>query len=176
MKKLHPLLLLLLLSGCLYKVPLKGNYPGKPVYGYSERPVDEVWNRLIDVVTDEGFDIKFIDKSSGLVFSDDLSLKYHPSTGFEAYTVEDKKGQLLNPHAYVVTERLNTSDPRMFVPGVATTKWSVVLREASGGRTAIKIALSDIKVYDIELKSVAGRRYQAHSLQNFENWLFNEIK
>ena len=166
MKTLHFLLLLLLLSGCSYfKVPLQHEYPSKPLYGYSDKSVEEVWKRLINVITDEGLDLKFIDKTSGFVLSDDLSI-------VDQVTIEDKNGKIINPGAFVVSEK-NNLDYRLFIPDHATAKWSVVIREAEGGRTAIKIALSAIHVKDNPPKVLL---YKAHSLGNFENWLFEEIK
>lgn len=167
-------LYLFCLTNCVRHVPLHGKYPQGPVYGESEKSPEMVWQKLIDVVTDNGLDLKFIDKSSGFVMSDELSF-------YREQTVENTKGKLVNPEAYIVTSRTDAIQPEFFRISKLTAKWSVVLRPSAKGGTQIKAVLSNIEAKDelVAAKTASSKsatRYEARSLLNFEKWLIDALK
>jgi hypothetical protein len=174
MKNVNYLLLLICVTGCVRHVPLHGKYPVGPVYGQTEKSVDIVWNKLIDLITDEGLDLKFIDKSSGLAMSDELSF-------YTTQTTENKKGKPVKPDAYIITSRTDGVLPELFRVSQLSAKWSVVLRPLATGGTEIKAALANIEAKDdvIANRHTGGKvttRFQAYSLQNFEKWLIEKLK
>ena len=54
----------------------------------------EIWSNIIDFFSQRGFSIKTIDKSSGIIVTDDYSL-------LSSYTYE-KNGKIENANAYVI--------------------------------------------------------------------------
>lgn len=136
--------------------------------------METVWQRLIDVVTNEGLDLKFIDNHSGFVMSDELSFYKHQTT-------ENTKGKLVKPDAYIVTSRTTAVLPEQFRISRLTAKWSVVLRPLDNGGTEIKAVMSGIEAKDeVPVARAAGSKittqYEAYSLQNFEKWLIDALK
>lgn len=94
--------------------------------------------KLINLITDEGLDLKFIDKASGLAMSDELSF-------YTTQTTENKKGKLVNPHTYIVTSRTDGVLPELFRVNKLSAKWSVVLRPLATGGTEIEAVLANIE-------------------------------
>ncbi|RFS17356.1 hypothetical protein [Emticicia sp. C21] len=92
MKKM---LTLLFLSYALFSctgpksIPIKGAYLEKPFTVYSEKSVEDVWSKVIDIFATSGITIKIIDKSSGLIVTDDYSF-------LKSYTFETTGGNFKN--------------------------------------------------------------------------------
>ena len=98
--------------------------------------------------------IKIIDKSSGLIVSEKTKL---------SWTREDKKGNLINPGAFVVVQSYNTM--AQAVLSYVTGDWNVRIKPLENGKTSINVNLVNIKAtntgaklyglyeYDIPAKS-----------------------
>ena len=88
-----------LFSSCLsYKViPLKGTYSDGNFEGYSDKRKDIVWDNIINFFAKSGISIRIIDRSSGLITSEESSIEF---------TRENTKGELLKKDAWVVIYKL----------------------------------------------------------------------
>lgn len=131
------LLILIIFSACEVKtIPLKGNYPKKPLELTAEKPFQQVWDKLIDLFAQKGIGIKIIDKSSGLIVAQNATLPV---------THEDGKGRLVNPEAWVVSSQIY--DPgarRYFYPETASVEWNVRIKDLQNGSTSINVNITNI--------------------------------
>ncbi len=168
------LILAVCASGCIKHVPLQGNYPQGPVIGQTDQKVDVVWQKLINVVSEKGLNVKVVDKNSGFIMSDDLSFQHK-------LTTESKSGKLVNPEAFLVTSRLNVVKSERFELKKVTGQWSVILSPTANGGTEIKAMMAGMEAKD-EMPAnqrIAGqsvKKYEVYSLQNFEKWLIASLK
>ena len=160
----------LFLSSCSLKYyPLKGSYPTPPIVDYSDKSVDAVWSNIIDLFSQRGISIKIIDKSSGLIISSQSEI---------LSTYENKKGEPINPNAYVVVERNNMEEqearkaPLYPVLG----EWNIRIK-ADNGRTSINVNIVNISS---ERQGGYGRTEKfdphAHTTGVFEKLIFEKIK
>lgn len=138
MKKLLTIIIVSSLASCSIKVvPLKGAYPETPIVYTSNRPVSEVWDRLVDFFAQTGYSIKIIDKSSGLIVANRTLL---PAT------YEDAKGRIIYDTAYVVLTHYKGQEEYtrgLKYPGKVTGDWNVRIK-ADGDKTSININLVNI--------------------------------
>ena len=91
---MKPLLLIsiaALLFGCVsYKtVPLKNTYTNGNFEAASENTKEKVWDNIIDFFSKNGLSIRIIDRSSGLIVSNETAL---------TWTYETKEGVSASPH------------------------------------------------------------------------------
>lgn len=135
------LLALIVFQSCLSKIiPIKGNYPQTPMIFNSDKSFDEVWDKLIDVFAQKGLSIRIIDRSSGLIVSNNSEL---------SVTVEDKKGVAINQKAFIVVPLVKNSatttldpingysfDKKGFkVPNSVYGDWNVRVKKSGTGST-----------------------------------------
>ena len=73
-------------------------YPEAVYTCSTNSPMEKVWSDAIDLFAKRGYSIKIIDKSSGLLNSSPISMMDH-------YTYENRKGELRDSSAYIVTSR-----------------------------------------------------------------------
>jgi hypothetical protein len=127
----------LLVSGCMPKViPLKGSYPDTPIIQYSDNNVDKVWDHTIDFFAQKGLSIKIIDKSSGLIISDETAL---------TWTFEDKKGNLIKTNRWVAVPRtVYSGSDNPITPTSVIGEWNVRIK-SDGSRTSINVNLVNIQ-------------------------------
>lgn len=134
MKKLFTFLCVSFLISCSPKsVPLKGKYSDVPFTIKSDKPFDAVWSNVIDLFSSRGYSIKVIDKSSGLIVSEKVSLPF---------TVENISGKLLDKDAYVVLEILNVGG-LTYRPRSATGEFNVRIKTVDG-KTSIGVNITNI--------------------------------
>ncbi|HTI12517.1 MAG TPA: hypothetical protein VL832_28285 [Puia sp.] len=153
MKKIAPFLFasLFMLSCSVQFVAPKGNYPKPPIAYHSNKPVDKVWDNLIDVFAQNGLSIKIIDKSSGLIVSERKSL---------SFTVEDKKGKIKNPSAFVIMPRITYEGfDDAILPYHVYGEWNVRIK-AEGQGTLININLLNFNADYGDPKSENSLYYQ----------------
>jgi len=169
----------LFLSSCsvVFTAP-KGNYPKPPISFRSEKPIEKVWDNLIDVFAQKGLSIKIIDKSSGLIVSERKSL---------SFTVEDKNGKIQNASAFVVMPRMtNQGFNAPIMPYNVYGEWNVRIKPDGNG-TSININLLNFSADYGDPKSETALYYQKFkwkyhgSLDGqttgvFENYLAAAIK
>ena len=133
----------LLLTGCATVgptkvIPLKGRYLEGPMIETTNKPFDEVWNNLIDVLATEGFPIKLLDKENGLVVSERTSLR-------SDYTFEDKEGKLENYNAYLVFPTISNGGFTRVYPSGITGVANIRIRDMGNGKTKINPNLTSIQ-------------------------------
>ncbi|HMT74164.1 MAG TPA: hypothetical protein PKA77_08855 [Chitinophagaceae bacterium] len=145
MKKLSLILTFasVILSSCAsYKVvPFKGTYLEPPFKFTSTKTYQQVWDNLIDLFAQKGLSIKLIDKSSGLLISNEIVIKH---------TVETKTGSLVNSDAYIVVPLLYNKGSMISKPindnADITGEWNVRVKESQDG-TIINVNLVNLKYF-----------------------------
>lgn len=73
----------------------------------TDKKFDEVWSNLIDLFAQKGLPIKIIDKSSGLIISENGEL---------TYTIELDNGKLKNKDAFIVVPKIYNPGSRKIYP------------------------------------------------------------
>ena len=146
----------LLLSSCgtTKEIPLKGTYPAMPIQISTDKSVDYVWDKLIDLFAQRGLPIKIIDRSSGLIVSDKSILKT---------TIEENNGQLQDNSAWIVVTKkldagLNRTVPitgttsgaysKQMVPRDVTGEWNVRVKKSENGSTVINVNIVNVTFSD----------------------------
>lgn len=100
MRTIYALVFLFFLSSCSSDVfPVKGNYPPAPIFHFSDRSYDEVWDKLVDFFAQKGYSISLLDKASGIIISGNHR--------FDA-TIEKKEGGLEDPEAFIVVPKTSS--------------------------------------------------------------------
>ena len=171
-----------LLSSCSVKVlPIKGSYPTQPIIVTSDKPVGEIWDRLIDLFAQNGLSIKLIDKSSGLIISDNSAI---------TATWENKDLTLHHPNAYIVTAKyfdgnahaeagvtqLVTNKASLKKPSICRGEWNVRIK-ASGTGTLINVNLVNVKYEDFDGKGMVLKNLTYfRSTGKFEKLIADTIK
>jgi len=177
-------LLTLYLSSCATKIiPIKGSYPSQPIIVTSDKSVSEVWDRLIDLFAQNGLSIKLIDKSSGLIISDNSAI---------TATWEKKDMTLYHPDAYIVTSKyfngkayaevgitqLASNKADLKNPSVCRGEWNVRIKPAGSG-SSINVNLVNVKYQAVNL-SLRGTEWvnltNFRSTGNFEKKIADMIK
>ena len=131
-----------LITSCNNKVvPLQQTYQDKPYQFSVAASKDQVWTRLIDVLTSKGLAIKTIDKNSGLITTDHTSF-------LSSYFFESKNGSLTNPNAIVVCTK---------VRGPFTFATSLKPESIAGQWTVITKQADDKTLVDIRLTNASGK-------------------
>ena len=165
MKKL--IVLSLLLVGCAAPqvLTLKGSYDAihqKEI----NKPFDQVWSGVIDVLAQKGLSVKTIDRASGFIISEKVSFA-------GVFTTEDEKGNLKNPNAYIVHDsKMDTWGVR-YAPRDITGTWNIRVKEGSSPSKSIvnvNIVGIDAKIPDLYMD------FNAKSTGVFEKWFFAELE
>ncbi|TLV00406.1 hypothetical protein [Dyadobacter luticola] len=143
-------------------VPLRGKYQEGSVKSKIEKPFESVWESVIDLIAETGVSVKMIDKASGLIIADIASF-----SGLLSF--EESRGDLANPKAHIVIERLNSDFPNSANKYDATAIWNMRVKPLSGNVTVVSVNLHSIRV-DKALLPLRGK-----STGNFEKWLIDGI-
>jgi hypothetical protein len=170
MKRFFPLLAIVLSSCMTIKtVPLKGNYSNGNFEKTTNKSKDEVWDNIIEFFAKNGLPIRLIDRSSGLIISNESYLKW---------TFENNKGQLENPAAWiVVAKQINPNNKTYIKPVMVTGEWNVRIKSITENETLINVNLVNTKYTTLFSENptpfIPGR-FQSTGV--FENWIYNTIK
>ncbi len=117
-------------------IPFKNDYTKEPYKIESTKTKDQVWDNIIDLFAENGIGIRIIDRSSGLIISNEKALL--------TFTTEDKTGKILDPKAYVVAMRYYDPNSRKYYkPLRVTGEWNIRIKEIEN-RTLININLLNI--------------------------------
>ncbi len=138
MKKYIFLFFLPALTQCTSKIaPVTKTYQDKPYEIISDNNRDIVWDKIVDFFAKKGLSIKLIDRSSGLIVSDETNL---------TYTHEDDKGNLKNPKAWVVLNRIYRYGSKLYIePSTVTGEWNIRIKSTPENKTNINVNLVNIK-------------------------------
>ena len=135
MKIASILFVTLLLSSCVMQqsFPLNGKYQETPFVTYSDKSKDEVWSKVIDVFAQKGLAINVIDKSSGIIGSNDYS--------FTSITHEMANDMPSDTTAWVVVNKYMIYGlDRPVHPNFVKGSFNVRVKE-EGSKTSININL-----------------------------------
>lgn len=173
--KLKKIITLLLLATCLVNCVSKkitNNAPSSYTF-QTDKTFEQAWSNIIDYISARGVPIKNIDKTSGIIITDEYSL-------IDSYTYEDKNGNLKNPNAYVVLQRIkggfgNTVNPE-FVHG----NYNIRVKPQNGG-TSVTVNLVNLKGAVTKGKNMYGGGghliyYKIKSTNVFEKLLAENLK
>lgn len=146
--------LLLFSCGTTKMIPLRGTYPPMPIQITTDKSVDYVWDKLVDLFAQKGLPIKIIDRSSGLIVSDKTVLKT---------TVEESNGRLQDNTSWIVvpTEKdrsLNRNIAitgttsgvysKMMIPRDVNGEWNVRVKKLESGVTVINVNIVNVTFMD----------------------------
>jgi hypothetical protein len=128
---------LFIFSACLSPkvIPLKGNYPSTPITFHSEKTVNAIWDNIIDFFAQKGLSIKIIDKSSGLIISDNSKL---------SYSFENKYGKIKDTTAWVILNTIIDRYKNPYKPNSVSGSWNIRIKNDGTG-TLINVNLVNIK-------------------------------
>lgn len=147
-----------LLIACSAKIiPVRGDYASLPVTFKSDKSVDAVWDRLVDLFAQNGLSIKLIDRSSGLIVSDNSTL---------IATWEDKDGKPLHENAHIVVPKKYNASSGMQVgitkytslkselkkPDVVKGEWNVRIKQDGSG-SIVNVNLVNVTYEDNNIGS-----------------------
>jgi len=132
-------------QGCVHVVPLKGKYQVGSVKAKIDKPFDQVWEKAIDLIAETGLSVRLVDKSSGLIIADAASF-------FGLITIEDRKGKIISPNAYIVSEHVNPEYEGDVKVYDATAVWNMRIKEISVGVSTVSVNLHTIKVNKLSTK------------------------
>lgn len=91
---------------------------------------EAVWEKLVDYMATNGFNVKIIDKQSGLVVSEDYSFVNNQ-------THEGKDGKIINPDAYVIVRDGKKAD---YISGQANIR----VKDNPNGGSIINVNLVNL--------------------------------
>jgi len=155
------LILLTFNSFAQRKIPIKGDYLTSPYSITTEKNFDETWNTIIDVFMKEGYSIKIIDKTSGLIMSERIVLKYT--------TEKRKKAELTNPLAVIVVPQYYEPGPDRYSPltknSDITGEWNIRVKTIEG-KTVISINVVNLKY---QFHDTYYHTYREETLSEFKS-------
>lgn len=158
-------LLLLFISCSVKSVPLKNNYPTPPIIYISDSKIDQVWSNLIDFISTTGMSIKIIDKSSGLLITEDYSF-------LERVSYEDQKTHIIHkPEAYLVSNWFRSTQGQPIIPTKLLANWNIRLKETDKG-TSVAVNITNVR-------AEAGQfpySFDVRSTGVFEKLIFDKVK
>jgi hypothetical protein len=172
MKKL--IVLSLIVFGCtpLQTIPLKGNY--KPTHQKEiNKPLDQVWSSVMDVLATKGLEVKTIDRASGIVISEKTSFK-------GLVTTENSDGTPKVPDAFIVVEPKTSAGGTILMPDKIVGSWNIRVKESGSGKTVVSITITGIEASTTIGGSVYSApviwEFEAKSTGGFERWFFAELE
>lgn len=120
-------------------VPLKGTYTEGYVKSNINTPFEEVWEKIINLLEENGFSARMIDKSIGLIMNQAISFSGN-------VTFENKERKLVDPTAYIISERQINDPVNQEVKYNATAEWSLKIKQTAYQTTEIGINLHSIVI------------------------------
>lgn len=166
------LILFIVLMCACSSTKITNNAPSSYTFT-TTKPFEEVWSGVIDYVASKGVSIKNIDKASGIIITDEYSL-------INSYTYEDKKGQLINPNAYVVINRIKGGFGATLTPDFVTGNYNIRVKTLDQ-ETSVTVNLVNLKgavKVDKNMYGGGGRLkyYTIKSTNVFEKQLAENLK
>jgi hypothetical protein len=168
--------LVLVLNSCgptFNSIPIRNTYLTTPFTTYSDQSMEKVWSNIIELYATNGLSIKLVDKSSGLIISEQVSF-------MDDYAVEGPGGKLSNPDAYVVLEKKTGGFGLPIAPQKVLGQWNIRVKETENNKVLINVNLTNLKG---EFYSPGGRydapvslAFRGVSTGNFEEIIAQAIK
>lgn len=122
--------------GCVSAViPLRHAYIPGLYEQVSEKPKNQVWNRLFTFFSRNGLSIRLVDSSSGLIKSTQTNLPW---------SYENKKGKLNNPRAWVAVERIIYKNKPLVLTSI-TGEWNIRIKALNDSQTYVLVNLVNLR-------------------------------
>lgn len=145
-----PVLCLILFSCTTRLIPLRGKYPQPPFEITTTQQYEQMWNKVVDVFTERNIPIKIIDKSSGLIVSDKISM---------GTTVENRNGVPVSDKAFIVV-------PGYYDPATRKNISAFPLDNYSGSISVrVKTKENNVTV-SVSISGVTAQSYMSGKMQN----------
>ena len=166
LKKLTYFFVFITLSSCMMQqsLPLNGKYQETPFVVYSDKSKDEVWSKVIDVFAQKGLSINVIDKSSGIVGTNDYSFA-------NSITHEMANDMPFDTTAWVVINKYMIDGLHPIYPTTSRGTFNVRVKE-EGSKTSININLVGLSASFVSATTIVP--YQIKSTGVFER-TFSEL-
>lgn len=137
----------LLLTSCGTPYKIIGTYSDGNEFEETSLSYEEVWSKIIDYFAVSGIPITNIDKSSGIIVSNNVSFENY-------YTREDKQGNLVNPNAFVVIPTIKGGFGNILEPNATLTgewemygDWNVRIKPNGKGGTIVNVNLLNLRCF-----------------------------
>lgn len=149
--------------------PLKGSYSNGNFEATVDKPKDQIWDNIIDFFSKKGLPISLIDRSSGLIVSNEVSLKW---------TRETKEGKPKSPTADIVVQTVYDPNSRTYInPYLITGQWNIRIKPLEDNKTLVYVNLVNPRyVSTYGGTATTFRQGSMQSLGNFERLIFENIK
>jgi len=170
MKNLIFLLVVIGLSSCVtpQSLHLVNIYQDKPFVIYSEKSKDEVWSKVIDIFAQKGLAINVIDKSSGLIGSNEYSFG-------NSMTYEMENGMPNDTTAWVIVNKYTSTLGNIILPNTIKGSFNVRVKE-EGNKTAININLVNLTAWYLHPSGSLQIPYEIKSTGKFEQSISDLLK
>lgn len=176
MKRLLTLFILVIcirgLQSCApsQQLTLKGNYLTEPYTFNSDKPKQQVWDNLIDIVAQTGIGFTTLDKENGLLISKEYSFQ-------GSVTTEDKAGKIRDSSAWIVVNSRYWNVTKEYdYPKNITGVLTIRIRENGNGSTG-SINLTNVKAYhNTTGQVIQSDVYQVRSTGVFERKIMEKLK
>lgn len=170
MKKITYLLSFFCLSSCVTQqsLPLNGKYQDTPFVVYSDKSKDEVWSKVIDVFAQKGLAINVIDKSSGIIGSNEYSFTNHA-------TFEKANDLPSDTTAWVVYNKYMIDGLNPIPPTTIKGSFNVRVKE-EGNKTLININLVGLTAWYLQPSANMQIPYEIKSTGVFERTFAELVK
>jgi hypothetical protein len=167
-KLLLSIIVCISLTSCAKILPLRGRYQEVPLKSKFAEPIDLVWEKVIDFISDTGQEVQLVDKSSGLIISS-AKISSGPSL-----SNEDNKGVLINAESLIVVERFNHDYPlgQLDIHEAVAT-WTIRVKTIKDGNTELSTLLHVKRVDKVMGKFTQS--FRGKSTGNYEKWLLDNL-
>jgi hypothetical protein len=168
MKIIFYLLTIICLSSCMVQqsLPLNGKYQDTPFVVYSDKSKDEVWSKVIDVFAQKGLAINVIDKSSGIIGSNEYSF-------LNSATFEKANDMPSDTTAWVVYNKYMIDGLHPIPPTTIKGTFNVRVKE-EGTKTFININLVGLSASFVSATTIIP--YEVKSTGVFERTFAELVK
>lgn len=160
------LLIALVLQSCAYPIALKGDY--KPSYSYNiNKSSHKIWSLLVDKITEKGYVIDLIDKSTGLIICKNLNLNNN-------YTFENNEGNPALLEAYIVCDRPRYANGSTISDMKVNANLNIRIKMLDENTSSVSFTINNIeaKVFNVEIYLF----YKAFSTGVLELELYKAVK
>lgn len=170
MKKLSYFLIAIIFSSCVTQqsFPLLSKYQDTPFVVYSDKSKDEVWSKVIDIFAQKGLPISVIDKSSGLIGSNEYQFA-------NSMTHETMSGFVKDTTAWIVVNRYTTDGTNTLYPNTVKGSFNVRIKE-EGSKTSININLVGLTAWYLQPSANMQIPYEVKSTGVFERTFAELVK
>jgi len=127
------------LLSCNRIIPIRGTYPNAAATAIINRPQQELWDKMLDLIVEPGLPVKMIDHTSGLIVSDYITMTAEAS-------FERKNGEPIDPNAYIAMERYSQDYPDESSKLEVKAMWNLRLTKLTDSTTKVQTKLYHVLI------------------------------